>query len=237
MKRILLSTLHLACALACVVMVACRGEQNSLGYIVVSDYVDPSCGEDVSDVLQQIINDNPNRTIYFPDGDFKFGCTQEFDVLPGGQVYQPRIISGCDLTPFMEVALISELNMHYINSHFTHPDDALDPDRGAEIGWETLSENFGEYLEYLYKEAPSIRNFTGSETSAAVQRYVALNVESECKNDKITLKIGNFYDEGYFLVRFNNKDFKSVDDGELTHITGNLYLLKAEKETVTINLK
>ena len=70
MKRILFSTLRLACALACIAMVACRGEQNSLGYIVVSDYVEPSCGEDVSDVLQQIINDNPNRTIYFPDGEY-----------------------------------------------------------------------------------------------------------------------------------------------------------------------
>ena len=70
MKRILLSTLHLACALACIAMVACRGEQNSLGYVVVSDYIEPSCGEDVSDALQQIINDNPNRTIYFPDGEY-----------------------------------------------------------------------------------------------------------------------------------------------------------------------
>ncbi|MBR6647421.1 MAG: DUF2194 domain-containing protein, partial [Clostridia bacterium] len=34
--------------------------------------------------------------IYFPDGDFEFNCTQEFDVLSDGRVYQPRIISGCD---------------------------------------------------------------------------------------------------------------------------------------------
>lgn len=175
--------------------------------------------------------------IYFPDGDFKFNCMQEFDVLPDGRVYQPRIISGCDLTPFMELALVSELNMHYVNSHFTHPDDALDPERGAELGWEKLSEKFGDYLEYLYKSAPSIRNFTGSETSAAVQRYAALNVEKKYTDGKLVLKIGNFYDEGYFFIRFNEKDFESVDGGSLTHLAGDLYLLKAENEKITINFK
>ncbi len=175
--------------------------------------------------------------IYFPDGDFKFGCVQEYDVLPDGRVYQPRIISSCTLTPYMEMALVSELNMHYVNNHFTHPDDALDPERGAELGWEQLSKNFGEYLDYLYTSAPSIRNFTGSETSAAVQRFAALNVEKEYTNNKLVLKIGNFYDEGYFFIRFNNQEYESIDGGELSHLAGDLYLLKADKNVVTINLK
>lgn len=175
--------------------------------------------------------------IYFPDGDFEFGCTQEFEVLPNGAVYQPRIISGCDLTPYMELALVSELNMHYINSHFTHPDDALDPERGAELGWEKLSENFDGYLNYLYTSAPSIRNFTGSETSAAVQRYVATSVKKEMKDGKLVLKINNFCDEAQLFVRFNEEEFTSVDGGSLTHLAGNLYLLQADKDVVTIDLK
>lgn len=175
--------------------------------------------------------------IYFPDGDFEFGCTQEFEVLPNGAVYQPRIISGCDLTPYMELALVSELNMHYINSHFTHPDDALDPERGAELGWEKLSEKFDGYLNYLYTSAPSIRNFTGSETSAAVQRYVATSVKKEIKDGKLVLKINNFCDEAQLFVRFNEEEFTSVDGGSLTHLAGNLYLLQADKDVVTIDLK
>lgn len=175
--------------------------------------------------------------IYFPDGDFEFGCTQEFEVLTNGAVYQPRIISGCDLTPYMELALVSELNMHYINSHFTHPDDALDPERGAELGWEKLSEKFDGYLNYLYTSAPSIRNFTGSETSAAVQRYVATSVKKEMKDGKLVLKINNFCDEAQLFVRFNEEEFTSVDGGSLTHLAGNLYLLQADKDVVTIDLK
>lgn len=38
------------------------------GYVVVTDYVKANGEKDVSDIIQKIIDDNPNRTIYFPDG-------------------------------------------------------------------------------------------------------------------------------------------------------------------------
>ena len=41
---------------------------SSLGYVVVTDTVSADGKTDVSDAIQQLINDNPNRTIYFPDG-------------------------------------------------------------------------------------------------------------------------------------------------------------------------
>ena len=40
------------------------------GYVVVTDYVKANTGEDLSDALQKIILDNPNRTIFFPDGEY-----------------------------------------------------------------------------------------------------------------------------------------------------------------------
>lgn len=41
---------------------------SALGYVIVTDYVKADGSEDVSDKIQQIIDSNPNRTIYFPDG-------------------------------------------------------------------------------------------------------------------------------------------------------------------------
>ncbi len=37
-------------------------------YVVVTKYVKVNSGKDVSDAIQKIIDENPNRTIYFPDG-------------------------------------------------------------------------------------------------------------------------------------------------------------------------
>ena len=41
-----------------------------LGYVIVTDYVEANTGKDVSDELQKLILDNPNRTIFFPDGEY-----------------------------------------------------------------------------------------------------------------------------------------------------------------------
>jgi len=39
-------------------------------YVVATDYVTADGTTDVSDALQKLINDNPNRTIFFPDGTY-----------------------------------------------------------------------------------------------------------------------------------------------------------------------
>ena len=46
---------------------------NVTGCVTVSDTVEPNSGKDVSDEIQKIIDDNPNRTIYFPDGEYLLG--------------------------------------------------------------------------------------------------------------------------------------------------------------------
>ena len=175
--------------------------------------------------------------IYLPDDSLDFSLLQEFEVDENGIVDQPRIVSGCDMDDFMTLAAMSELNMHYINSHFTHPDDALDPDRGAETGWRELRNRFDNYMNWLYSSAPKLRNLTGTETSAAVQRYVALVPENQVFEDKMVLTIGNFYDDAQFLVRFNEKEPGEVTGGTLTHLTGDLYLLEAEASSVTVMFK
>lgn len=40
------------------------------GYLSVSDYILPNLGRDVADELQGIIDNHPNRTIFFPDGEY-----------------------------------------------------------------------------------------------------------------------------------------------------------------------
>lgn len=46
---------------------------SALGYVVVTDYIKDDGSADVADAIQQIIDENPNRTIYFPDGVYVIG--------------------------------------------------------------------------------------------------------------------------------------------------------------------
>lgn len=79
---------------------------------------------------------------------------QEFEVAEDGIVEQPRIISSAVIDDYMQLCAFSELNMHFVNTHFMHSDDLLDEDRGAALGWETLKENLDRYMGWLYTSAP-----------------------------------------------------------------------------------
>ena len=41
-----------------------------LGYVIATDYLDVNSGVDVSDAIQRMIDENPMRTLYFPDGEY-----------------------------------------------------------------------------------------------------------------------------------------------------------------------
>lgn len=164
----------------------------------------------------------------------EFAYMQEFEVAEDGIVEQPRIISGAIIDNYMKIAALSELNMHFVNSHFIHPDDLLDEDRGAALGWEKLKGNLSDYMDWLDDSAPSLRQLTGSELSGAIQRYGAVTFTKTVTDQAIRLELDNFYDEVYFMVRINEGTPGDVSGGKLTHLTGNLYLLKAKEPTVII---
>lgn len=46
---------------------SCKPQQ-TCGVIVATNFVANDGKTDVFDALQKLVNDNPNRTIYFPDG-------------------------------------------------------------------------------------------------------------------------------------------------------------------------
>ena len=181
------------------------------------------------------------RTIastYFADGTSSLPYVQEFGVASDGVVEQPRIVSGGMVgDTYMRLAAMSELNMHYVSTHFMHPDDLLDVDRGAAEGWETYKGGLKDYLTWLRAAAPDLRKQTGTECSGAIQRYSQLTVSMESTPAEWTLTLGNFVDEGWLFFRANEGTPGRVSGGELTRLTGDLYLLKANADTVHIEKK
>ena len=139
-------------------------------------------------------------SIYLPDADVN-SCTQEFGIdIENNVIETPRIVSGCDMDEYMYYTAFSELNFHYVQSHFLHPDDVLDPDRGAEVGWAKNVEWFNEYLEFLKVSVPDIRQCTGSEMGDATLKYTKLSVERIYKDNCLEVNLGGFAGEASFLL-------------------------------------
>ena len=73
------------------------------------------------------------------------------------------------------------------------------------------------------------------------QIYYKHNIQNNidhCGNDQeLNLKLDNFYDEAYIMIRMNEGTPGNIEGGELTHITGNLYLLRAKDKSVKIEIR
>ncbi|MDD3339443.1 MAG: DUF2194 domain-containing protein [Lachnospiraceae bacterium] len=200
----------------------------------ISTYVPPSniLSEEGRRLLVEDFPEIKNiASLYFPG---LGGYDQEFEVAEDGMIETPRIVSGCNLTDYMKLAAVSELNMHYVNSHFLHPDDLLDEDRGAALGWEALKADYTKYLDWLYTSAPGIRSLTGSEGAGAVQRFYQIEINRTDKEEGIDLQLDGFYDEARFMMRVNAGTIGTVTGGSVEHITGNLYLITATADHVTL---
>ena len=201
-----------------------------------SVYVPPS--NVISAEGMQVLSDIPEiRTVastYFPD---EFAWTQEFGVEENGLVSQPRFVSGAIMKDYDRMVALSELNMHYVFNHFIHPDDLLDEDRGAELGWEKLKENLYWMFDWLFETAPELRRLTGSQLSAEIQRWTQLTVDMKVSDDRIDIELGNFVDECSLFIRINKGTPGTLEGGVLTEITDTLYLITASEKNLTLTLE
>ena len=197
-------------------------------YVPPSNVLSPEGRQMLAEEFPQI---RTIASIYLPgEGAYE----QEFQVSEDSIVETPRVISGCALDEYMKLAAFSELNFHLVNSHFLHPDDLLDEDRGAALGWEALNQQWNQYLDWLYQAAPSIRNLTGSQLAGAVQRYCGVSLWRLVEETELYLTVDGLQDEAYFMLRANEGSLGEVSGGELTHMTGDLYLLRALEPEIVI---
>lgn len=200
-------------------------------------YVPPS--NVLSKEGREVLDETSIRTIasvYLPTD---LAYEQEFDISEeDGIINTPRITSGCVIDDYMYIAALSELNFHFVSTHFLHPDDVLDEDRGAELGWEKLYRNLQDYISWLYKSCPVIRRATGSELAAAVQRYDLVKPLRTYNGNTIELKLDNFYSEAWMILRLNDEQtIDEIDGGSFEEVAEGMYLVKCDEESVTIHLR
>lgn len=201
-----------------------------------SVYVPPSnilSREGRSMIVKQFPRIKSIASNYFPG---EQAYVQEFEIADDGMIEQPRTTSGTILQGYETMAAFSEMNMHFVNNHFIHPDDALDKDRGAAHGWAYMFKHLERHVSWLEKTAPSMRHLTGSQLAGAVQRYAVLKVNQQKTAGELALDLDNFYDKAYLMVRINKGKPGKVSGGRLKQLTGNLYLLEATSSKISIKL-
>lgn len=161
---------------------------------------------------------------------------QDFDISDDGIINVPRITSGTTVEGYEHWIALNELNYQYVNTHFFHPDDVLDPARGAELGWEKMFNNLNDYIRWIYDSAPNLRRQTSADAGKAVQRYATISVSRTVTDDRLIIDIDNFYDSAYLIVRINEGRPSAVSGGTMEELGTGLYVLSATESRVEIEI-
>lgn len=162
------------------------------------------------------------------------GYEQEFEIAQDGIAEMPRITSGLIMDDYTYLMTVSELNFHYVQSHFTHPDDVLDEDRGASLGWQKLKENFEAYLDFVYQAAPNIEDMTASEMIQAIKIYDTMSLRRVENDNGVSFDIGGFMGKATFMVRVNAGGELIATGATIEPLVGDLYLLHATDSHVDL---
>lgn len=164
--------------------------------------------------------------------------TQEFGVADDGIIEAPRILSGEVQDGRNLFAACSELNFHYVNTHFIHPDDVMDPARSHGLEWPEMEKDLDDCMSYIENSAPDLRHLTASGLAGAVERCYWIRPEAEQTRDGMTIHLANHTDHEYLMIRLNNGRIPaSVSGGKITPLNGTLYLLECDDAAVEVKFE
>ncbi|MCR5426750.1 MAG: DUF2194 domain-containing protein [Lachnospiraceae bacterium] len=162
---------------------------------------------------------------------------QEFGVAEDGIIEMPRIVAGTFISEYDCLTAMSELNFHFVQSHFLHPDDTLDVDRNAQQGWAKMSEAFEQYLDWITTDATAIREQTASEMANAVQIYDHISLKRSSDEASVRADLGGFAGEAWFLLRMRDREPGRAVGCTLEQVANGLYLVHATQEHIEIRYK
>ncbi len=97
-------------------------------------------------------------------------------------------------------------------------------------------QQFSELQSNLKKDVPWLRYVKVSDTLDDVQNYVENIVTEEHTNDEITFHLNKLNAPAYFFFS-SEKPVSSVENGKITNVGQNLYLIETNQLTFTIRLE
>jgi hypothetical protein len=158
---------------------------------------------------------------------------QDFREASDGIVEFPIVGDGYTVYENIKLAILNELGLHYVNSHYIHPYDLLNEKYEAGRTWAELRNDFGKHLDWLEQSTPGLRNMTAKQAATAAQRFYRLKVNARMEGNQYTIQLGGFYDEASLMLRSSREPVK-IEGGKITKVTSSLYLIQADRPEIRI---
>lgn len=134
------------------------------------------------------------------------------------------------------------LRMRSIESALGYTSVILNMNRVAypvsdEDNWEKLYEEFSANLLTYWKAYADFEKTTLSESDVRVRRFLNLNFTEHRDGDVLTVRIENFENEAFFILRTHGESPAAIQGGSFLELEDDAYLIRAEKPELEIELK
>lgn len=199
-------------------------------------YVPPSNALDGAgrQVLKQALPDLDNISSLYIEDHQDISYVQEYKLAPDGLVELPRVTSGHLIDEYYRWAMANAVTAHGIFSHFVHPDDVIDEERGGKESWRDLYTRLDEFLELVQDKYGWLRPMTSAEASAEARRTLVSQPVFERRPDGLTGYINGFSGPQYFLLR-TDRNIVRTKQCEVRRIDQGAFLVRADQEIFSID--
>lgn len=165
-------------------------------------------------------------------------CAQDFETGDDGIVNFPRMTSGMILDDFGRFQMINGIGLYGVMSHFIHPDDLFDEERGHGKTWQQLYESYCQMMEWYHSSYPTMRALTAVQAADALQVCENAVPHIIYGDNEITGSVENFTGESYFWLK--SEKTPAVVDGscQITRMAeGEYYMVTVKSTNFRIGLR
>lgn len=103
--------------------------------------------------------------------------------------------------------------------------------------WQKVSQIFSSNMSSYWEPFSGFERLSVSKADARIRNFLALSVQSERVEDKISLKFENFYNEAWVVLRTHGEEIKKISGATYQELEEDAYLIQAQEEEVEIEVK
>lgn len=186
-------------------------------YVPPSNYLSAEGRQAVKEALPdlQVISG-----VYTMEGEEGAVYVQDYVVAEDGIVEFPRATAGMLEDPFDDFTAMNIAGLYGVYSHFIHPDDILDEERGGGKDWQGLFNDFCDKLNLITAYYPGLRPMTAAEAAQEVRAAEALDVSLTVEDGRAEGVCNGFTGEAWCYLRTEKTPAVDNESCTITPVCG-----------------
>lgn len=211
--------------------------------VTLCSYVPPSnylSEEGRQAVVQALPNLEVISGIYTNEEEEGDVYVQDFTVAEDGVAEFPRVTSGMAPDDYEQMSAFSAVGLYGAFSHFIHPDDIFDAERGGSKSWEELYRSYCTWIGDIHKTYPWLRSLSATEAGNALRIYDAAEPHLVFAENQITGSVENLLGPVSFYLKTECTPRAADDSCTIRRISNGsgagYYLVTVQHPNFTIRL-